>query len=77
VRLVRQLTLGYLAVAALVAVGFLAWSALIPQDESCSEPPCSHDVPLLLGVGIELTLLIVYALMLAGLALRSSRERRR
>jgi cytochrome c oxidase assembly factor CtaG len=73
----RRLTLRYVAVAILVAIGFLAWWALVPEDPNCSEPPCGDDVPFLLGVGIELTVLITYALALAGLALRTYRERRR
>ena len=72
-----RLTLRYVAAAALVAVGCLVWSALIPKDPKCSEPPCSHDVPFLFGVGIEATLLLIYLLMAAGLALRVRRERKR
>jgi cytochrome c oxidase assembly factor CtaG len=73
----RRLTLRYVAVAAVVAIGFLAWWALIPDDPNCSEPPCGDDVPFLLGVGIELMVLIIFVLALAGLALRTYRERGR
>jgi hypothetical protein len=73
----RWLRRRYVAGASLVAVGTLVWLALIPEDPRCSEPPCSDDVPFLFGLGLELTLLMIYLLMAAGVAIRARRERRR
>jgi hypothetical protein len=75
----RQLTLFTVVAAVLVAIACLIWSALIPVDRACDAQgsPCSHDAPFLLGVGIELMLLVFYAVMLLGLASRRRSDRRR
>jgi len=75
----RQLTVFTVSAALLVATACLIWSALIPVDRACQTSggsPCSHDTPLLLGLGIEVMLLLFYVVMVVGLAAKTRRDRR-
>ena len=76
----RQLTVFTVSAALLVATACVIWSALIPPDQACETSggsPCSHDRPLLLGLGTEVMLLLIYLVMVVGLAAKTRRERRR
>jgi hypothetical protein len=76
----RQLTVFTVSAALLVATACLIWSAVIPVDRACEASggsPCTHDTPLLFGLGIEVVLLLFYVVMVVGLAAKTRRDRRR
>jgi hypothetical protein len=64
------------AAAVLVAVVSFAWSELA-HDPGCTEGPCPHDGPLILGAAVEAILVFAYLLAMVVLAVKEHRRRPR
>jgi hypothetical protein len=67
-----------LFVAAAVLAGGIsfAWAAL-SHDPSCTEGPCSHDAPLIVGAAVEAMLVSAYLVAMVVLAVKEHRRRTR
>jgi hypothetical protein len=70
------LTRLFVAAAVLVAGLSVAWSEL-SHDSGCTEGPCPHDGPLIVGAALEALLVFTYPLAMIVLAVKEHRRRPR
>jgi hypothetical protein len=68
-----RLTRLFLVAAVLVAGASFTWSKL-SDDPSCTDGPCSHDGPLILGAAVEAILVSGYLLGMVVLAVKEHRR---
>jgi hypothetical protein len=72
----RRLTRLFVTTAVLVGGLSFAWAEL-SHDSSCTEGPCPHDGPLIVGAALEAIVVSAYLFAMVALAVKEHQRRSR